>query len=273
MLRKTIENEVSYIGTGVYSKRDIVVRLCPAECGNGIRLIRDDCKDDNIIVVNSKSIFEVKHLNTTISNKKHEVLMIEHLMFALWAFGITDIDIHVNCNEIPMLDGSAKYWIRLLNGTNIKNFDKENEYKYVSKEVKYFIDDFGIIARPLDHLRITYTIDFEEKSIGKDTLTFDENCDNYVKEISMARTFCTKKQVLQHLSIKENFTYQNIVVFDDNGFKVDDGKLRYRNEPTRHKILDLIGDLMSTGSFIRGEFICNKSGHAINRKLIELLKF
>ena len=64
-----------------------------------------------------------------------------------------------------------------------------------------------------------------------------------------------------------------MVVFDDKGFKVDDCKLRYKNEPTRHKILDVIGDLMSTGSFIRGEFICNKSGHAINRKLIELLKF
>ena len=269
MFRKTIATEASYTGLGVYSGKVIKVTLKPAKCGDGIRIIRDDCKENNVIIVDAFARYEAKNLNTKISNGYVEVLMIEHLMATIWNFRITDLEIHIDANEVPMLDGSARYWVRLIKSIGVKNFDGiKKPYKFITNEIAYSDGDVSIFAKPYDRLKISYTIDFAEKSIGKNTFIFDENDESFFNEIAPARTFCTAKQVKRHMDIKKAFNDYDMVVFDDNSFQIADHMTRYSNEPTRHKILDLIGDLMSSGEFICGEFFCNNSGHATNRAII-----
>ena len=271
MFYRTINNEISCCGMGVFCGKRINVRLCPAECGKGIYFVRDDIKDNNIINVNSKSKFITENLNNTISNGINDVIMIEHLLSSIWYFKITDLEIHIDANELPMFDGSANFWIRIIRSAGVKDYAEIKPKKKVIKELHYEENDLSIYVRPNNHLKITYEIDYDVKTIGKDKFTFDETKDDYVSEISLARTFCTYKQVEEHKKLKNYFNENDIIIFNDNGFCVKDNKLRYKNEPTRHKILDLIGDLMTTGEFICGEFICRKSGHSSNRKIINLM--
>ena len=269
--RKTIIEDISIRGIGVFCGEIINITISPANCGDGIRIIRTDIPDNNIFPVNRFAEFETNHLNTTISNGVNNVKLIEHIISALWHFKITDLNIYTDHDEIPMLDGSAKDWIKLLGSTNIKTFDENIAYKYIKNEIKVQEEDKYIIAKPCDHLKITYTIDFPEKTIGKNTFIFDELLNSYGKDLAPARTFCTEAQIKNHQKIKKAFSTNDIIIYGDNDFQIIGDKLRYTNEATRHKVLDLIGDLTSTGDFICGEFICYKSGHAMNRDIIELI--
>ena len=278
MFKRTIAKEVICVGKCPFNGFCSTVRLCPSEkCNSGIRFIRDDLKEQikekSIIISNKDSCFDCSRLNTTISNKYCKVVTVEHILSALWAFRITDIDIHVDCDEIPMMDGSANYWVKAIKSAGIKNFNEEIKYKHITEEIKYEEDDRYIIAKPCNRLKINYTIDFLEPSIGKNTFTYDESINSYEKDISFARTFCTESQVQRHKEIKKYFNNYDMLIFGENEVRIsnDTAKLRYSNEVTRHKVLDLIGDLMSTGDFFNIEFICYKSGHAINRKIIDLI--
>ena len=277
MLRRTINKTIYCKGKCPFNGKIATVCLQPAKCGSGITFIRDDLVDKlgdkSKIHVDRKAIFDCSKLNTTISNGECKVLMVEHLLSSLWAFKIKDIDIHVNCDEIPMLDGSANYWVKLLDSAGIYEFDEKLQFKIIEKEYKYQENDKYVIARPCDRLIINYTIDFSEPSIGKNTFIYDDNFCSYKKDISLARTFCTEDQIPNHLAIKKNFNHYDMIIYSPNSATIADGKdnIRYKNEATRHKILDLIGDLISTGDFFQGEFICYKSGHSMNRKIIDLI--
>ena len=268
MIRKTIANKIELQGIGVFSNQISKVILSPATCNSGIRIIRNDLKENNVIYVNTKSTFTTYKMSTTISNGFCEISLIEHLLATIWYFEITDVDIYVNCDEIPMLDGSSRIWLNLINNAGIKTFDEEKQYKYIDKEYKITFEDKFIIAKPSDRLIINYTIDFNEKTIGKKTFIFDEKQHNFAKEIALARTFCTEKQAEEHKKIKKHFSNNEIIIFNDSGYSVSNNALRYDNEPVRHKILDIIGDFMSTGEYICAEIIAHKSGHIMNRELI-----
>ena len=272
MFHRTINSEISCRGIGVFSGKLINVRLCPADCGKGIYFIRDDVNRDNVINVNNRSEFITDKFNNTISNGINEVMVIEHLLSALWYFKITDIEIHIDANELPMLDGSSGFWVMAIMSVGVKDYDKKKPKKKVVNELKYEEDDLSIYVKPNDFLKITYEIDYDVKTIGNDKFTFDETKDDYLTEISLARTFCIDSHVEAHRKLKKNFNNSDMIIFSDNGFIVGDNKLRYKNEPIRHKILDLIGDIISTGEYICGEFICRKSGHSSNRKILNLMQ-
>jgi UDP-3-O-[3-hydroxymyristoyl] N-acetylglucosamine deacetylase len=277
MLRKTILNEVNCKGHCPFNGGVSNVKLCPAKCGNGIRFIRDDLIDKigekSIIASNIHANFDCSKLNTTISNGYCEVFVVEHILSSLYAFRITDIDIHVNCNEIPMMDGSSNHWTRAIESACIKEFEEKLECKRINKEIRYEEDNKYIIVRPCNRLKINYTIDFDEPSIGKNTFIYDENINSYQRDISLARTFCIKSQVEQHKALKKDFNNYDMLIYDNNDVFIENkiAELKYNNEATRHKVLDLLGDLMSTGDFFCAEFTCYKSGHAMNRKIINLI--
>ena len=267
MYRKTIKDKISCCGNGVYSGKKVEVILEPNDC-EYVRIFRDDLNDNKPIIVNKNAFYYTDKLNTTISDGNKEVKMIEHLMATLYCFGITDIDIHVNCDEIPMFDGSAYNWFFLLQNVGFKQFEKEANVRHIKDSFKVFDDFCSIEVKPCDFLKIQYTIDFEEKYIGNDTFLFNANVDSFERELSLARTFTPERFLDKHISLKKGFNKKDIVIFGKDSFTSYDGKLRYKNEPTRHKILDFIGDLQTFGEPIIGEFICNKSGHAMNRKMI-----
>ena len=269
-MRKTIANAVSYTGIGQYTGKYLTVTLKPAKAGSGIFVCRTDIGICNpIIKVGRESTFDAAHLNTTMSNGEVKLLMIEHLMSAVWALKITDLEIDVDGEEVPMFDGSANYWIRLLRSAGRVDIGEDDCVYNIPHEIKVENGFGSITARPCDHLCINFELEFEEKTIGKQVFTFDETKQNYFTEIAPARTFCTEKQVAGHIAIKKHFSNVDMVIFGDENIKTIDNYLRFPNEPVRHKILDVIGDLMTTGKFINGEFDCYKSGHALNRMMVD----
>jgi len=268
MYRKTILNDIYVKGVGSFSGKIVNVKLSSAISGSGIRIIRKDLKENNIINVNGKSNYIAERYSTTISNGFCKVSLIEHLFSALWCFQITDIDIEVDCDEIPLLDGSCLYWIIAIESAGIKEYNDEVKIKYIKDEIKIQEDDKFIIVKPCNHLKINYTIDFKNNLIGKNSFTFDEEQNSYIKELSMARTFCLEEHIEEHKKNKKNFLNDNIIIFGKNSFSIFDNSLRFKNEPTRHKILDFIGDLMSSGEFICGDFTCYKSGHKLNIEML-----
>ena len=268
MLRKTIEKEVYLRGIGVFSGNILDVILSPSICGKGIKIIRSDLKENNVIIISKNANFDEKKMSTTVSNGFCSVSLIEHLFSCLWNFGISDIDIYVNGDELPMFDGSAKFWLNAINFAGIHEFDEEITCKYLDKEYVVEYDDKFIIAKPCDNLKITYTMDFNESILGKSQYCFDSTKNSFNKDIALARTFCTINQVEEHKKIKKHFTNNEIIIFDNDKFSVSNNSLRYPSEPIRHKILDIIGDLMSSGEVICCEIVANKSGHMMNRELI-----
>ena len=274
MLRKTIQNSISICGIGQYTGNIVNITLRPAKIGDGIFFKRIDIKDNNrkniIRIGDKQNVYDTSHLNTKISNGEVSITMIEHIMSSLWALKITDIEIDIDNDEIPMFDGSAEYLIFLLRCAGIKDFEDTNaDVLEIKKELSIKDGIAEITAKPCDRLKITLEIDFDVKTIGHDIFTFDENKNNYFFDIASARTFCTEEQVDNHMKLKKHFSSVDMVVFGDEKYTSNTGELNYSNEPTRHKILDLIGDLMNIGKFVKGEFICKKSGHHSNRVMID----
>ena len=275
MFRRTIANEIQIKGIGQYNGEVINVKLKPAKVNDGIffTIYKKGVNNskNNVIKIGDKSNkYDTSNLNTTISNGNVEIKMIEHLMSSFWAFKITDCEIEIDSDEIPMLDGSAKYWCFLISCAGVKEFDGiVADVIDVKEEITIKSNGAEITAKPCDRLKITYEIDFDVKTIGHNIFTFDENCQSYSNEIALARTFCTEEQVVLHKKLKKHFSIVDMVVFGNDKVISHTGILNFKNEPTRHKILDIIGDLMNCGKFVRGEFICKKSGHSTNRMIVE----
>ena len=261
--RKTIANTISCSGIGPWSGEICKTTLKPAECGVGIVF----CGDNGCIRVGKPGVeYNTDKLNTTMICDGFEIKMVEHLLSALIAFGITDIVVRVEGDEVPMLDGSAYYWTRAIKTAGIKEFAEVVKPVELKNEIKIEADDKYIIARPCDRLVINYKIVFDNSTIGTQEFTFDEAKNVYSKDISMARTFCTEEQVENHKKIKKHFNDKDMLIFGKTLMPKD---LRYPNEPVRHKILDLIGDISGQGHFINAEFECYKAGHAMHRAIVE----
>ena len=274
MHKRTIQHSINISGIGQYTGKIINITLKSAQVNTGIVFKRVDVKNakhnENVIKIGDQNnTYDTEHLNTKISNKVISITMVEHLLSSLYAMRITDLEIELDGEEVPMLDGGASYWIFLLRCAGVKEFEEKIEFIEINREFSVDNGYATITAKPYDGLKITYEIDFDCKTIGKNTYTFDIDKQNYFTDISLARTFCTAEQVENHKKLKKHFSNTDIVIYNDNKVSTANGILYFKNEPTRHKILDILGDFMHCGKFIKGEFICKKSGHSLNRQLVE----
>ena len=270
--QQTISNPVSVKGIGLHSGIDVSIKLYPAEADYGIKFIRKDLSNNNIIDALWSNVTNTK-LSTTISNQSGaSVSTIEHLMSALSGLHIDNIKIEIDGPEVPIMDGSSIKFVDLIDQTSTQSLNKRRKILKVKKNIKVENSDSSVELKPNNQFSIDFEIDFPSKLISKQSCQLQLVNGNYKTDIASARTFGFEKDVdiLRSNGLALGGSLENAVVVGESQILNSDG-LRFKDEFVRHKILDSIGDLYLAGAPIQGYFLGIKSGHHLNNLLLRSL--
>jgi UDP-3-O-[3-hydroxymyristoyl] N-acetylglucosamine deacetylase len=211
---------------------------------------------------------------TVIGNSEHYISTIEHLLSAVYSYGIDNLRITVDSSEIPVMDGSSASFCMLLDEAGKRVLEENKSFIIIKREVE--VQDGDKYAKVTPSLKPTYdfTIDFDHPVIARQSYRFEYSKKSFIQEISRARTFGFLKDVqyLRSRGLALGGSLENAVVLDDNKILNPEG-LRYKDEFVRHKILDAIGDLSLLGSVVIGNYESFAGSHNLNHKLTkEILK-
>lgn len=267
--QKTIAKEVSLKGTGLHTSNKVNVMFKPAEADKGINFIRVDLAHKPVIKAVVDNLLPTAHSlrRTSIGQDGAEIQTIEHLMAAIAGLQIDNLNIEMDNNEAPGLDGSSLKFMEALCKAGIKEQEKEKQ-PYTLKEPIFAEEDgSSIIALPSSEFKISYTLNYNHPILHAGFMQAVMNPGFFEKELASARTFCLEEEAqdLQQQGLGQGANYENTLVVGKNG--VIKNKLRYNDEFIRHKILDLIGDLYLTGFPLKAHIIALRSGHSLNLKL------
>ena len=270
--QQTIEDSLFVKGIGLHSGKDVELKLEPAEVDNGIKFIRVDSKKNNIIEAIWSNVSETL-LSTTISNEYGlKISTIEHLMSALSGLHIDNLNIYINTAEVPIMDGSSRPFVDMIEKIGIKKQNKKRKFLNVKKIIEVSHNNSSVKIIPNNQFSIDFEIDFPSQLVSRQSCQLQLINGNYKTDIAAARTFGFEKDVedLRSNGLALGGSLDNAVVVGENEILNKDG-LRYTDEFVRHKILDSIGDLYLAGSPIIGYFYGNKSGHYLNNQLLRKL--
>ena len=265
MRQTTIAKKVHNVGIGLHKGEPIRLTLEPLEAGSGIVFYRSDLgisfKAEPKNVINTQ-------MATVVGNEKGYISTIEHLMSAINAYGIDNIRIIVDANEIPVMDGSSASFCMLLDEAGVRELDANKKALIIKRAVEVREGDKLVRLSPSKSPKFDYTIKFSHPLIGTQHYVFEFSKKSYVKEISRARTFGFLKdvQALRSMGLALGGSLENAVVIDENKILNPEG-LRFENEFVRHKILDAIGDLALVGAPILGDYTAFAGSHDLNHKL------
>jgi len=242
--------------------------LRPAPPNTGILLRRLDIPQSEPTRAILANVTDGK-LATTIGENGTGVNTVEHLLGALAGLGIDNALIELDSAEIPIMDGSAQPFVELFRRARFKFQNELKKFVMIKEPIKVSCKDKFIEAFPSERLTIDFTIDYSHPMIRKQSYTFPFSYNNFVKEISSARTFCLLEdvEVLRANGYAQGGSLENAVVIHKSGILNSDG-LRFPDEFVRHKILDLIGDLSLLGHPIIGHIKAYKSGHVLNHQFL-----
>ena len=271
-IQQTIAEPLSIRGIGLHTGINISMQLYPAEADYGIKFIRKDLHNNNMIEALWSNVTNTK-LSTTISNKNGaSVSTIEHLMSALSGLHIDNIKIEIDGPEVPIMDGSSIKFVDLIDKTSIKSLNKKRKILKVKKNIKVEKNDTSVELKPNNQFSIDFEIDFPSKLVSQQSCHLQLVNGNYKTDIASARTFGFEKDVdmLRSNGLALGGSLDNAVVVGESKILNSDG-LRFKDEFVRHKILDSIGDLYLAGAPIQGYFLGNKSGHHLNNILLRSL--
>lgn len=295
--QKTIKGSFSLCGKGLHTGLSLTVTFNPAPENTGYRIQRIDVQGEPIIEAVAERVVDTQR-GTVLGKDDIRISTVEHGLSALYALGIDNCLIQVNGPEFPILDGSAAPYIDKINTVGILEQNAPKDYYIIRKKIEVKDENTGscITILPDEQFSITAMCSFESKFISSQFATLD-NMANYSKEISAARTFVFVRDIfplLQANLIKGGDLDNAIVIYereqpqeqvdklcDTLGVpRIDATKLGYiqhrplvwDNECTRHKLLDIIGDMALIGKPIKGRIIATRPGHTINNKFARLMR-
>ena len=264
MKERTISKPVEVVGIGLHKGIPVKLRLEPLEDNSGIVFYRSD--KGISIPLKPKNVVDTK-MATVIGKDGVVISTIEHLMSAVYSFGIDNLRIVVDNDEIPILDGSAISFVMMIKEAGIKELDSFKKFIKITKSVE--IKDNNKFARitPSNNMKFDFEINFDHPVIGRQFYSFNFSTKNYIEEIAKARTFGFLKEVqyLRSIGLALGGSLENAIVLDDKGILNDN--LRYPDEFVRHKILDAIGDMSLLGHNFIGSYEAFASGHHLNHLL------
>ncbi|HEX7155237.1 MAG TPA: UDP-3-O-acyl-N-acetylglucosamine deacetylase [Thermoanaerobaculia bacterium] len=267
--RKTINTNVSITGIGLHSGIYTKVELQPARAGSGITFVRSDLGGLRIPALQASTT--ALDYATTVGRDDVSVGTVEHLLAAIMACGLTDVDLHIDGPEVPIVDGSALPFMHLIDAAGVRDLGVDIPVLRLRQALEIVDGDKSIRITPSNRLVIKYKIDFDHPVIGRQAFQFDFGHDSFMKKVAPARTFGFMRDVekLRQAGLARGGSVENAVVLDDK--HVVNGPLRFRDEFVRHKILDLVGDLALLGRPIAGEITAYRAGHAMHSRFVEAL--
>jgi UDP-3-O-[3-hydroxymyristoyl] N-acetylglucosamine deacetylase len=269
MKQRTINKSVEIVGVGLHKGVPVKMTLEPLEPNSGIIFYRSDI---NITIpLIPQNVVDTK-MATVIGKDGVVISTIEHLLSAIYSYGIDNLRIVLDNDEIPILDGSSSGFCMLLDEIGIKEQDEVKKAIMIKKDVEIKVDDKFVRLKPSNHIIYDFSILFDHPTIGEQKYKFDYSIDEYKENISRARTFgfLHEVQYLQSIGLAQGGSLENAIVLDEQKVINPDG-LRYDNEFVRHKILDAIGDMALLGYTMIGEYQAHAGSHHLNHLLTKKL--
>lgn len=300
MKQQTLKSEFSVSGKGLHTGVHVTATFKPAEVNTGYRIKRIDLEGEPIIEALAENVTETTR-GTVVSSKADKnvkVSTIEHALAALYTAGIDNCLIEVDAAELPILDGSAIIYCNKIEEVGIQEQEEEKEYYVVKKRIKVFDPETGssLIVLPDDELSMDVMIEFNSPVLSNQFASL-EHVSAFKNEIAASRTFVFVREILPLLQmnlIKGGDLDNAIVIHDKEMPKEDLDRLAdlmnvprkqvselgylnnkplvYKNEPARHKLLDLLGDLSLIGRPLKGRIVATKPGHTINTTLAKKIR-
>lgn len=300
MKQRTLKSEFTVSGKGLHTGVQITATFKPAEINTGYKIKRIDLEGTPTIDALAENVTETTR-GTVVScksDKSIKVSTIEHALAALYTAGIDNCLIEVDAPELPILDGSAIIYCQKIEEAGIQEQDAEKEFYVVKKRIKVFDPETGssLIVLPDDELSMDVMIEFNSPVLSNQFASL-EHVSDFKTEIAASRTFVFVREILPLLQmnlIKGGDLDNAIVIHDTEMPKEDLDKLAdlmhverkqvnelgylnnkplvYKNEPARHKLLDLLGDLSLIGRPLKGRIVATKPGHTINTTLAKKIR-
>jgi UDP-3-O-[3-hydroxymyristoyl] N-acetylglucosamine deacetylase/3-hydroxyacyl-[acyl-carrier-protein] dehydratase len=297
----TIANAVSLTGVGLHTGQEVSMTFKPAPINNGFTFVRVDLEGQPIIEADANYVVNTQR-GTNLEKRGVMIQTPEHVLAALVGCDLDNVIIELNASELPIMDGSSKFFVEAIEKAGVVEQDAERKIFVVKDVITYSDEATGseITVIPSDHYCVTAMVDFGTKVLGTQNATM-KNIAEFKKEISDCRTFSFLHELESLLNnglikggdlnnaivyvdkeispetmenLKKAFNKEQISV-KENGI-LDNLTLHYPNEAARHKLLDVIGDLSLIGTRIQGKIIANKPGHFVNtqfaKKLSKLIK-
>jgi len=271
--QRTLRNVIRATGVGLHTGKKIGLTLCPAPADHGIRFKRTDLDPAVEIPAHAANISNTL-LCTSLGKDDVHISTVEHLMAALAGFGIDNACVELDAEEVPIMDGSASPFVFLIQSAGVQEQNAPKHFLRVRKRVYSEDGDKWVMFEPFDGFKINFTIAFDHPVFRKDkaSASVDFSTTTFVKEVSRARTFGFLRDIemLQAQNLAKGGSFDNAIVLDTYRILNEDG-LRSDDEFVKHKILDAIGDLYLLGHSLIGAFTGHKSGHALNKVLLQTL--
>ena len=267
--QKTIKKNISIKGVGLHSGLDVNLTIKPSEANTGIVFKRIDLKDNNIVIPN---IFNVSSavLCTTISNIHGvSISTLEHLMGAFYGMGIDNALVEIDNEEVPILDGSAKFFVEAIRNIGIETSDKPIKIIKIEKKIEFKDNEKCISIEPSKmSLDIDFELKYENSLIGTQR-NMIKMYESDLNDIYNSRTFCLYEDVekLKKMGLAKGGSLDNAIVVDKNKILNKEG-LRNKKEFVNHKILDCMGDLYLAGYKMIGKVVCSQGGHKLTNQLL-----
>jgi len=271
MYQTTIQKPVELIGIGLHKGVPVKLRLEPLEQNSGIVFYRSDA--DVAIPLTPDNVVDTK-MATVIGKDGFVISTIEHMLSAVYAYGIDNLKVIVDADEVPVMDGSSSSFCMLLDEAGIAQLDAPKKIMRIKKDVIIEDGDKYVKLSPSPDLKYDFTIKFPHPVIQNQDYSLSFTKENYKNEISRARTFgfLHEVQYLRSKGLALGGSLENAIVLDDKKVLNPEG-LRFSDEFVRHKILDAIGDMALIGMNFVGNYEALAGSHDLNHKLtLELLK-
>ena len=268
----TLKKQVSCCGVGLHSGRTANLTLKPAPVDNGIRFFRTDL-DNKYIQAHMDKVVDTR-LATTIGTENFKISTTEHLLAALRSNGIDNVDIDLDSAEVPIMDGSADPFIKILKNAGKQRQEGLRKVLKITKPIVYHDGDSSVSAQPYNGFKVTGEIRFDDTLIESQKYSIDIDQERFGQEIARARTFGYVEQVeeLWANGLALGSTLENVIAIHWNRKSIlnEDG-LRFQDEFIRHKVLDLIGDLALLGCPLLGYISAYKAGHSQHLGFMEAI--
>ncbi|WP_304065450.1 bifunctional UDP-3-O-[3-hydroxymyristoyl] N-acetylglucosamine deacetylase/3-hydroxyacyl-ACP dehydratase [Pedobacter glucosidilyticus] len=295
--QRTIKSDISVSGVGLHTGAKVTLTFKPAPENHGYKFKRVDLPGQPIIDADVDNVTDTAR-STTLSQNGASVSTTEHVLASLVGCDVDNVMIELDGIEVPILDGSSIAFVKALESVGFVEQDADREYYHIPHNIHYSEDDRKVemVAMPLDDYRFTCMVDYNSPVLGSQHATIS-SIGEFNDEIASCRTFVflhELKMLLKHNLIKGGDINNAIVIVDheieDNELKelaaafnrdeikvaregiLNNIELRYQNEPARHKLLDMIGDLALIGTPIKGHIMAARPGHAANVAFAKKIK-
>jgi UDP-3-O-[3-hydroxymyristoyl] N-acetylglucosamine deacetylase/3-hydroxyacyl-[acyl-carrier-protein] dehydratase len=297
--KQTISNSTAYTGIGLHTGEITTIVFKPAGPEDGIVFVRTDLPDSPSIPATIDYVIDISRGTTIGIRGVGSVSTVEHVLAAIKALNIDNIIVEVNGPEVPVADGSAYPFFKLLSEAGKTEQDSIREYFEFDEAISFSApeDNVDVVICPSNELKVTFMIEFQHKHLGTQ-YTWLPSLEYFEKEFSHARTFCFLHEILalremglikggsfenalvlidgekdrdEIEKLRKMFNYEDEIEVNEKGL-LNTTELRYHNEFVRHKVVDLLGDIALLGKPIKGHILAARSGHKTNVELVKKLK-